>query len=86
MRDIAIATKTQQELMATLLSKSQKDSHTVKILTVIALIYLPASLVAVSLLAHSWCLPLYIPPLLRNGLTDDLAGGVQLESGQNDKC
>lgn len=49
MREIAIAAKAENELMSALISKSQKDSHTVKVLTYIALIYLPASLVAVSL-------------------------------------
>ena len=48
MREIALATKAENELMSALIGKSQKDSHTVKILTYTALIYLPASLVAVS--------------------------------------
>ena len=48
MREIAIAAKADNELISILIGKSQKDSHTVKILTYIALIYLPASLVAVS--------------------------------------
>lgn len=48
MREIALAAKAENELISALISKSQKDSHTVKILTYIALIYLPASLVAVS--------------------------------------
>lgn len=47
MREIALAAKAENELMSALISKSQKDSHTVKVLTCIALIYLPASLVAV---------------------------------------
>lgn len=46
MRDIALATKAENELMSALIGKSQKDSHTVKVLTYTALIYLPASLVA----------------------------------------
>ena len=49
MREIALAAKAENELISTLIGKSQKDSHTVKVLTYIALIYLPASLVAVSL-------------------------------------
>lgn len=48
MREIALAAKAENELISALISRSQKDSHTVKILTYIALIYLPASLVAVS--------------------------------------
>ena len=48
MREIALATKAENELMSALIGKSQKDSHTVKVLTYTALIYLPASLVAVS--------------------------------------
>ena len=48
MREIALATKAENELMSALIGKSQKDSRTVKILTYTALIYLPASLVAVS--------------------------------------
>lgn len=48
MREIALAAKAENERMSTLLGKSQRDSHTVKVLTYIALIYLPASLVAVS--------------------------------------
>ena len=51
MREIAIAAKAENELISTLIGKSQKDSHTVKVLTYIALIYLPASLVAVSLVS-----------------------------------
>lgn len=47
MREIALAAKAENELISALISKSQKDSHTVKVLTYIALIYLPASLVAV---------------------------------------
>lgn len=47
--EIALATKAENELMSALIGKSQKDSHTVKVLTYTALIYLPASLVAVSL-------------------------------------
>lgn len=46
MREIALAAKAENELISALISKSQKDSHTVKVLTYIALIYLPASLVA----------------------------------------
>lgn len=49
MREIALAAKAENELISALISKSQKDSHTVKVLTYVALIYLPASLVAVSL-------------------------------------
>lgn len=48
MREIALAAKAENELMSALLGKSQRDSRTVKVLTYIALIYLPASLVAVS--------------------------------------
>ncbi|KAF6236137.1 hypothetical protein HO173_005766 [Letharia columbiana] len=46
MREIAIAAKADNELISVLIGKSQNDSHTVKVLTYIALIYLPASLVA----------------------------------------
>ena len=53
MREIALATKAESEIMSALISKSQRDSHTVKVLTYIALIYLPASLVAVSLVASA---------------------------------
>lgn len=49
MREVALATKAENELMAILVGKSQRDSHTIKVLTIIALTYLPASLVAVSL-------------------------------------
>ena len=54
MRQIALAAKAENELMSTLIGESRKDSRTVKILTYTALIYLPASLVAVSFvtLAH----------------------------------
>ena len=48
MREIALAAKAENELMSALIAKSRRDSHTVKVLTYIALIYLPASLVAVS--------------------------------------
>ena len=48
MREIALAAKAENELMSALLSESQRDSRTVKVLTYIALVYLPASLVAVS--------------------------------------
>lgn len=47
-RQIALAAKTENELVSALIGKSQKDSRTVKILTYTALVYLPASLVAVS--------------------------------------
>lgn len=47
-REIALAAKAENELISALIGKSQRDSHTVKVLTYIALIYLPASLVAVS--------------------------------------
>ena len=50
MRELALASKRENELMAVLGGKSQRDSHTIKILTIVALIYLPATLVAVSLL------------------------------------
>ena len=83
MREITIATKTQQELIAAMLSKSQKDSHTVKILTAIALLYLPASLVAVSLLPPSHLLS--IISFWRMNLTDDSVGDIQLESSPNVK-
>lgn len=53
MREIALATKAESELMSALIAKSQRDSHTVKVLTYIALIYLPASLVAVSPVASA---------------------------------
>ena len=49
MREIALATKAENELMSALIGKSQRDSYTVKVLTYVALLYLPASLVAVSL-------------------------------------
>ena len=48
MRDIALAAKAENELISALISNTQKDSHAVKILTYIATIYLPASLVAVN--------------------------------------
>lgn len=48
MRQIALAAKAENELISALTSKSQKDSHTIKVLTYVALVYLPASLVAVS--------------------------------------
>ena len=48
MREIALAAKAENELISALMGKFQRDSHAVKILTYIALIYLPASLVAVS--------------------------------------
>ncbi|KAL9032456.1 MAG: hypothetical protein Q9214_007962, partial [Letrouitia sp. 1 TL-2023] len=46
MRELAIAAKAENELTAVLVGKSQRESHTIKILTVIAMIYLPATLVA----------------------------------------
>ena len=49
MRELAVAAKAENELIAVLIGKSQRDSHTIKVLTIIALIYVPASLVAVSL-------------------------------------
>ncbi len=48
MREIAQAAKAENELIAILTRKAQKDSHTIKILSIVALIYLPASLTAVS--------------------------------------
>lgn len=48
MRELAVAAKSENELMAILAGRAQRDSRTIKILTVIALVYLPASLVAVS--------------------------------------
>ena len=48
-REIALAAKAENELISALIRKSQRDSHTVKVLTYIALIYLPASLIAVRL-------------------------------------
>ena len=53
MCEIALATKAENELMSGLIGKSQRDSHTVKVLTYAALIYLPASLVAVSPVASA---------------------------------
>ena len=64
MREIALATKAENELMSALIGKSQKDSRTVKILTYTALIYLPASLVAVSPVTSS------ISTALRTELTN----------------
>lgn len=47
MREIAIAAKAENELIMVLIGKSQKDSYLIKLMTVIALLYLPANLVAV---------------------------------------
>lgn len=65
MREIALATKAENELMSALIGKSQRDSYTVKVLTYVALLYLPASLVAVSLvtLVHaSFSIALWTKP------------------------
>jgi hypothetical protein len=48
MREIAMAAKAENRAVALLLAKAQKDSRTVKILTFVAMLYLPASLIAVS--------------------------------------
>ena len=48
MREIAFAAKEENKLIAIALEKSQKDSRMIKILTVITMTYLPASLIAVS--------------------------------------
>ena len=49
MRVVAIATKKDTEIAGKLAEKAQRDSRSVKVLTFIAMLYLPASLVAVSL-------------------------------------
>lgn len=77
MREIALAAKAENELISALISKSQKDSHTVKVLTYTALIYLPASLVAVSFYPTSTSLA---------KLTDGLSqGDIQFKSAANDE-
>lgn len=85
MREIALATKAESELMSALIGKSQRDSHTVKVLTYIALIYLPASLVAVSPLASARA---SFPTASRTELTDQLwfrhQGNLQLKPSTND--
>ncbi|MCJ1347143.1 hypothetical protein MMC31_005364 [Peltigera leucophlebia] len=45
-REIATAAKAEQEAVALILAKAQKDSSLVKILTFVAMLYLPASLIA----------------------------------------
>lgn len=47
-REIATAAKAEQEAVALIFAKAQKDSSLVKILTFVAMLYLPASLIAVS--------------------------------------
>ncbi len=47
LRDIVISAKADNELTSERIAKSQKDSNTIKVLTYVALIYLPAGLVAV---------------------------------------
>ena len=46
-REIATAAKAEQGAVALILAKAQKDSSLVKILTFVAMLYLPASLIAV---------------------------------------
>lgn len=46
-REIATAAKAEQETVALILARAQNDSSLVKILTFVALLYLPASLIAV---------------------------------------
>lgn len=46
-REIATAAKAEQGAVAVILAKAQNDSSLVKILTFVALLYLPASLIAV---------------------------------------
>src|SRR2546423_3929416 len=52
MRAIAAAAKDESRSVATVLAEAQKDSRTVKVLTFVAMLYLPASLIAVSMLLH----------------------------------
>ena len=85
MREIALAAKAENELISALIGKSQQDSHAVKILTYIALVYLPASLVAVSSSGSVMC----ECDLLLNEKTEPIASGlqgnIQLEFGTNQK-
>lgn len=46
-REIATAAKAEQGAVALIFAKAQKDSSLVKILTFVAMLYLPASLIAV---------------------------------------
>lgn len=47
MTEIAVSTKSENETVTILAHKAHKDSKTMKIITFLALLYLPASLVAV---------------------------------------
>ena len=53
LREIALAAKAENELISALISESRRDSRTLKVLTYIALIYLPAGLVAVSIITFA---------------------------------
>ena len=48
LRDLASASNTQSEYLRVLTEKMHKDSRSVRILTFVALVYLPSSLLAVS--------------------------------------
>jgi hypothetical protein len=47
MKIIAGATKDENEKVASILAETRKDSHLMTILTFVAMIYLPATLIAV---------------------------------------
>jgi len=47
MKIIAGATKDENEKVASILAKTRKDSHLMTIMTFVAMIYLPATLIAV---------------------------------------
>jgi Mg2+ and Co2+ transporter CorA len=53
MRIIAAAAHEENKSMALLATKSQKDSRIIKVLTIITMLYLPASLVAVFVLPQA---------------------------------
>ena len=48
LRDLAAASNTQNEYLRVLTEKMHKDARSVRVLTFVALIYLPSSLLAVS--------------------------------------
>jgi len=54
MKEIASATHTENEAITRLTAKAQEDSRVVKILTFVAMLYLPATLIAVSLFFSSY--------------------------------
>jgi hypothetical protein len=69
MREIAAAAREENKAVAQLLAKAQKDSRTVKVLTFVAMLYLPASLIAVGLTPFT----VYSTSVLMNSLVKNYA-------------